>query len=110
MDWHCQTVSIRYVIVNKERVEEIRKKEPERVVKSDYLIDRVYPTADEFMQTVQELMESYKNRIEKLEKAINSFDETIETLETQLEPIKILLDSMEGTVYREFKDLLKRAL
>ena len=77
MTGNSESVSLWYIKSHKDFVEEVRKTQPERIIKSDWKVDRVKLTPDEFMQEIKDNIEWRQQRIEFLESIINKSNELL---------------------------------
>ena len=89
-----------------EYFEKIEKETPERIIKSYWLMDRIYYTPDEIMQNIKEQIEKEKKHLEEYETRLKNFDENVEKLKKELENVETFLNWL-GEGYYKFKMMVE---
>ena len=111
MSWQSQSVSLWYIKSHKDFVEEIRKTQPERIIKSDWEVDRVKLTPAEFMEEVKDWIERRQKRVEFIKNTIKNsdslFDDLIKKLEAANQTLEATADGDNRSVYRTIRDFCK---
>ena len=114
MSWSCQSVSLWYIKSHKDFVEEIRKTQPERIIKSDWKVDRVKLTPSEFMEEVKDWIERRQKRVEFIKNTIENsdwlFKDLIEKLEAVNKTLEATADWDNRSVYRTIRDFCKSCI
>lgn len=103
-------VRLENVSTDKKFLEEVREKNPDRIIKETLLVDRVYYTPDEFMEhEVKKAIEWRENALAELKIAIVKFDIICWEL---LEKIKVLTDYIGSIEYEQysFKKLAEKTI
>lgn len=81
-DW--QEISIRNYENDEKFLEKIDKS---RIIKQEFLKDKVLLNADEILEKIQELLQYKQEYLKKLNTTIETFDITCKEIETLLEPL-----------------------
>lgn len=111
ISWKCQSVSLWYIKSHKDFVEEIRKIQPERIIKSDWKIDRVKLTPSEFMDEVKDWIERRQKRVEFIKNTLKNSDWLFKDLIEKLGAVNQILETTADwdnrSVYRTIRDFCK---
>lgn len=81
-DW--QEISIRNYEIDEKFLEKVDKS---RIIKQEFLKDKVLLNADEILEKIQELLQYKQEYLKKLNNTIENFDITCKEIETLLEPL-----------------------
>lgn len=93
-----------------DKVEEMRKKNPERLINIYGLKTFYYKDADEIEQEIKETADKYRERIKKAEQNANNWDADVEKLKDAVKGLTDLLDNLGDENDYKLVQILKEAL
>lgn len=108
--WHnWEHVDIQRYTVDDEFVKKVAETNPERVVRSPCLRDRVFYTPSEFYDEIQFQIKWREESVEELETTLKNFDKTCDELFNKLEWVLSFISSIDSKAYY-FKEIVAKTV
>lgn len=107
--WSWKELSFISYTVDKDFIEKIEKEDPTRIVKQEYLKDKVYFNPSELFNNIQDRIEYIKIQLKKTDNFIKNFDKICNWLEKKLNSCLEYLDNFDFEYY-DLRDLIENTV
>ena len=107
--WNWKEISFINYTTDKEFLEKIEKENPDRIIKQEYLKDKVLFNPNELFNNIQARIEYIKSQLEKTNNFIKNFDKICNWLEKKLNSCLEYLDNFDFEYY-DLRDLIENTV